>query len=149
MGFENGHRRVAMQIGIMYVGPRHNWYRTVRLVIAATIISEFPLLPTAMFSGTIKGIEPTMLVECNQPFVTAYLNPPLIFAHAGKSHACYADKEMGKATKISGSLLPTMNPYGLLVVKQVSKCGESSSPRDCEECLWSWFSRLMDGTFQS
>ena len=48
MGFENGHRRVAMQIGIMYVGPRHNWYRTVRLVIAATIISEFPLLPTAM-----------------------------------------------------------------------------------------------------
>ena len=36
-----------------------------------------------------------------------------------------------------------MNPYGFLVVKQGSICGESSSPRDCEECLWSWFSRLM------
>nr|CAN77451.1 hypothetical protein VITISV_010550 [Vitis vinifera] len=36
-----------------------------------------------------------------------------------------------------------MNPYGFLVVKQESKCGESSSPRDCEECLWSWFPRLM------
>ena len=36
-----------------------------------------------------------------------------------------------------------MNPYGFLVVKQGSKCGESSSPHDCEECLWSWFPRLM------
>ena len=43
-----------------------------------------------------------------------------------------------------GFLQPTMNPYGFLVVKQGSICGESSSPRDCEECLWSWFSRLME-----
>ena len=28
----------------------------------------------------------------------------------------------------SGSLRPTMNPYGFLVVKQENKCGESSSP---------------------
>ena len=44
---------------------------------------------------------------------------------------------------VLGSLQPTMNPYGFLVVKQRSKCGESSSPRDCEKCLWSWFPRLM------
>ena len=36
-----------------------------------------------------------------------------------------------------------MNPYGFLVVKQGSKCGESNSPRDCEKCLSRWFSRLM------
>ena len=42
-----------------------------------------------------------------------------------------------------GSLQPTMNPYGFLVVKQGSKCGKSSTPRDCEECLWSQFLRLM------
>ena len=42
-----------------------------------------------------------------------------------------------------GSLQPTLNPYGFLVVKQGSKYGERSSPRDCEECLWGWFSRLM------
>ena len=36
-----------------------------------------------------------------------------------------------------------MNPYGFLVVKQWSKCGENSSPRDCEECLWRWIPRLM------
>ena len=45
---------------------------------------------------------------------------------------------------VSGSLQPTMNPYGFLVVKQGSKCGERSSPRDYEEeCLWGWFPRLM------
>ena len=43
----------------------------------------------------------------------------------------------------SGSLQPTTNPYGFLVVKQGSKCGERSSPRDCEKCLWGWFPRLM------
>ena len=43
----------------------------------------------------------------------------------------------------SGSLQPTMNPYGFLVVEQGSKCGESGSPRDCEKYLWSWVLRLV------
>ena len=46
MGFENEHRSIAMQIGIMHVGPGCNWDHTMRLVIAAAILSEFPLLPT-------------------------------------------------------------------------------------------------------
>ena len=36
-----------------------------------------------------------------------------------------------------------MNPYGFLVVKLGSKCGKSNPPRDCEQCLCSWFPRLM------
>ena len=49
----------------------------------------------------------------------------------------------------SGFLQLTMNLYGFLVVKQESKCGESSSPRQ----LWGVFMELVSevdgGTFQS
>ena len=48
----------------------------------------------------------------------------------------------------SGSLQPTMNPYGLLVMKQRSQCGQSSSPRDLGECLWSRFLKLMGGFYR-
>ena len=51
-----------------------------------------------------------------------------------------------------GSFQPTTNPYGFLVVKQGSKCGERSSPRDWRSVYgagyqgwWGHFPELKEG----
>ena len=49
----------------------------------------------------------------------------------------------------SGSLRPTMNPYGFLVVKQENKCGESSSPHELCGVFMELVSKVNGGTFQS
>ena len=84
----------------------------------------------------LATVQPIHWANLYRALILVILEPKSYMARAYKlqiGHGKYFGSILGLGL---GSLQPTMNPYGFLVVKLRSKCGERSSPRDCEECLW-------------
>ena len=103
---------------------------------------EYSVKISNFFSIGLIGwqpIQPVCWASLYRALILVILEPKSYMARAYKLQISLG-KYFGSILGLGlGPLQPTMNPYGFLVVKQGSKCGESISP--CG--LWEVFMELV------